>query len=102
MSSVTMIDGKVRESLHNDIKTKIHGCTFKVSYFQDKTEDWPYHCNGRILRTPYFTVGLNCQSKYRETGLFRSYTTFSTVIAQVTKIVKLNQVCIYDIPIGHI
>ena len=41
--------GKVRESLHNDIKTKIHGCTYNVFFFQGKTGlavslRWPYHC----------------------------------------------------------
>ena len=45
---------------------------------------------------------------YRELGLFRSaglycsYTTFSAAIAQVTKMMKLNQLYLYDTQIGVI
>ena len=35
-------------------------------------------------------------------GLFRSYTSFTTAIAQRTKIIKLNHLYLYDIQIDHI
>ena len=34
-----------REILYKDIKTKIHGSTYNISFFWGKTEDWPYHCD---------------------------------------------------------
>ena len=45
---------------------------------------------------------------YHETGLFwsarlfQSYTNFITVIAQRTKIIKLNHLCLYDTQADHI
>ena len=40
--------------------------------------------------------------KFRETGLFRSYTNFITTIAQKQKILKLNHLYPYDIQNDHI
>ena len=39
---------------------------------------------------------------YHEAGLFRSNTNFIIVIAQITKIIKLSDLYLYDIQTGHI
>ena len=39
---------------------------------------------------------------YREVGLFQSNTNFIIAIAQITKIIKLSDLNLYDVQTGHI